>query len=65
MKMEIWFLCVVDSASSLIHVADFVHHISFQAFKITDELRKINANKLYWCSETPFNVLQGRSRFEY
>jgi hypothetical protein len=46
MKMEIWFLCVVNSASSLIYITDFVHHISFQAFEITDELRKINANEL-------------------
>jgi hypothetical protein len=59
-KMEIRFLCVVDSASSLIHITDFVHHISFQAFKITDELRKINVNKLQWYSEIPFKVLLGR-----
>jgi hypothetical protein len=38
--MKIWFLCVVDSASSLIHIANFVHQITFQALKETDELRK-------------------------
>jgi len=42
MKMKIWFLRVVDSASSLIHITNFVHQISFQAFKVTDELGKIN-----------------------
>jgi len=45
-KMKIWFLCVVDSASSLIHIANFVHQITFQAFKVADELREMNANKI-------------------
>lgn len=45
MQMKIWFLSVVDSASTLIYISNFIQWLSFQAFQVTDELR--NINKIY------------------
>lgn len=47
MKMQIWFLCVVDSASTLVHIAYFIKWLSIQALKVTDELRNMHKQNVF------------------